>query len=134
MATSALSPTGPTQPCRSPRAPARTQQATLDFDFHPGPAQSVSVSEHRVEPAVAHEHSLDGLADMLLGQIRRTPSHVTDLPRLEERHEIEPAVPTLAPNEDVPEKAALLLTLNSRALKAFETILAQARELAKSET
>lgn len=32
-----------------------------------------------------------------------------------------------------PETAASLLTLNTRALRAFETILAQARELARSE-
>lgn len=109
-------------PAQEPKAQTLKKgprQATLDLEFGPSsrsPPSSEALPGKSDQALSAVMHG--GLRDLLDTQTSASGSPAT----------------SAIPAQDGVAKAAALLTQNTRALRAFEAILEQARELAKSES
>ena len=113
------------------RTAPKARQSTLDpvpdsDGTRPGPERLVRPGARDIsepgDPSANERLVTELLVQGLLGGPPEAPSP----PRPDERGRVTPVV-------DGPAKTASLLTLNTRALRAFETILEQARELAKAD-
>lgn len=114
--------------------PPRVGQATLDQLFPEGMAGGPPRHSTAARPTPKTSGpDLSNLAELLVATVGVLPER--GAPGEETRTEADPGIDGAKDSavRGDPETAASLLTLNTRALRAFETILAQARELARSE-